>query len=161
MRSTPLGRTSTRVSELSRGAAPLGNLFRAVSDEDAAATVDAAWDAGIRTFDTAPHYGLGLSERRLGAALRGRPRDQYTLSTKVGRLLRPAVDSRGDDLANGFAVPATQERVWDFSARGVRTGSTSSTCTTPTTTRSRPSPAPTRSWSACGRRERSVRSVPA
>ncbi|MFF5284546.1 aldo/keto reductase [Streptomyces sp. 62] len=120
MRCTPLGRGTTQVTELSLGAAPLGNLFRAVTDEDAAATVDAAWAAGIRTFDTAPHYGLGLSERRLGAALRGRPRDEYVVSTKVGRLLRPRPVATGDDLANGFAVPATHERVWDFTADGVR-----------------------------------------
>jgi D-threo-aldose 1-dehydrogenase len=73
----------------------------------------------MRYFDTAPHYGLGLSERRLGAALRDRPRGAYTLSTKVGRLLEPT-DAGGDDLANGFAVPATHRRVWDFSADGVR-----------------------------------------
>ncbi|SEE10834.1 aldo/keto reductase [Streptomyces sp. TLI_105] len=120
MRCTPLGRDTTQVTELSLGAAPLGNLFRPVTDEDAAATVDAAWAAGIRTFDTAPHYGLGLSERRLGAALRGRPRDEYVVSTKVGRLLRPRPVATGDDLANGFAVPATHERVWDFTADGVR-----------------------------------------
>ncbi|MFF4829812.1 aldo/keto reductase [Streptomyces sp. NPDC001312] len=121
MRSTTLGRTGTAVSELSLGAAPLGNLIHAISDEDAAATIETAWACGIRSFDTAPHYGLGLSERRLGAALRTRPREQYTLSTKVGRLLRPRTGPHGDDLANGFAVPATHERVWDFSARGVRT----------------------------------------
>ncbi|MET9662224.1 aldo/keto reductase [Streptomyces sp. NPDC006510] len=120
MLSTPLGTSTTPVTELSLGAAPLGNLFRPVSDEDAAATIDAAWAAGIRTFDTAPHYGLGLSERRLGQGLRERPREQYTLSTKVGRLLRPRARVTGDDLANGFAVPATHERVWDFSADGVR-----------------------------------------
>jgi D-threo-aldose 1-dehydrogenase len=107
------------VTRLALGAAPLGNLFTPVGDAEARATVDAAWDAGVRTFDTAPHYGLGLSERRLGEALRDRPRDAYTLSTKVGRLLSP-VESSGDDLANGFAVPATHERVWDFSADGIR-----------------------------------------
>ncbi|WP_405892456.1 aldo/keto reductase [Streptomyces sp. NBC_00104] len=118
MRTRTLGRTEVRVTELAYGAAGIGNLFRPVADEEAAAAVDAAWDAGIRTFDTAPHYGLGLSERRLGAALRDRPRDTYTVSTKVGRLLVPA-DTQGDDLANGFAVPATHRRVWDFSADGV------------------------------------------
>ncbi|MBZ3901570.1 aldo/keto reductase [Streptomyces griseiscabiei] len=118
MRSTTLGRTDVRVTELAYGAAGIGNLFRPVPDEEAAAALDAAWDAGIRTFDTAPHYGLGLSERRLGAALRGRPRESYTISTKVGRLLVPA-DGDGDDLADGFAVPATHLRVWDFSADGV------------------------------------------
>ncbi|WP_405959661.1 aldo/keto reductase [Streptomyces sp. NBC_00024] len=119
MRTRTLGRTDVRVTELAYGAAGIGNLFRPVADEEAAAAVDAAWDAGIRTFDTAPHYGLGLSERRLGAALRDRPRDTYTVSTKVGRLLVSA-DTQGDDLANGFAVPATHRRVWDFSADGVR-----------------------------------------
>ncbi|MFF5360178.1 aldo/keto reductase [Streptomyces scabiei] len=121
MRTRTLGRTGVRVTELAYGAAGIGNLFRPVSDEEAAAAVDAAWDAGIRTFDTAPHYGLGLSERRLGAALRERPRDGYTVSTKVGRLLVPAEDGDpADDLAHGFAVPATLRRVWDFSADGVR-----------------------------------------
>jgi D-threo-aldose 1-dehydrogenase len=118
MRTRTLGRTAVRVTELAYGAAGIGNLYRPVADEEAAAAVDAAWDAGVRTFDTAPHYGLGLSERRLGAALRDRPRDTYTVSTKVGRLLVPA-DAVGDDLAHGFAVPATHRRVWDFSADGV------------------------------------------
>lgn len=69
------------------GCAQLGNLYRARDDEEAAAILEAAWGAGIRQFDTAPHYGLGLSERRLGAFLRGKPRGQFTMSTKVGRLL--------------------------------------------------------------------------
>ncbi|HEY3002718.1 MAG TPA: aldo/keto reductase [Kribbellaceae bacterium] len=101
------------------GAAPIGNLFRPVSDEDARATVDAAWDAGWRYFDTAPHYGLGLSERRLGAALRGRPRSEYVLSTKAGRLLVDTGVAAADD-ANGFAVTSTLRRRWDFSADGIR-----------------------------------------
>src|SRR5881275_337603 len=75
------------VSELSLGCAQLGNMYREVPDADARSTVDAAWALGVRYFDTAPHYGLGLSERRLGAALADRPRDEYVLSTKVGRLL--------------------------------------------------------------------------
>ncbi|GAA2648208.1 aldo/keto reductase [Paractinoplanes durhamensis] len=103
---------------LGLGCAQLGNLYRALDDDEAAATVDAAWDAGIRYFDTAPHYGLGLSERRLGAALRGRPRDEYVLSTKVGRLLVPN-SAPGPD-PDIFVVPATHTRVWDFSAGGVR-----------------------------------------
>lgn len=119
MRTTTLGRTEVRVTELAYGAAGIGNLFRPVSDQEAAAAIDAAWDAGIRTFDTAPHYGLGLSERRLGTALRDRPRDAYTISTKVGRLLVENETAEGDDLANGFAVPATHRRVWDFTAEGV------------------------------------------
>ncbi|MFJ9542734.1 aldo/keto reductase [Streptomyces sp. NPDC101225] len=118
MRTTVLGGSRVRVTELAFGAAALGNLYAPLNDRAAADTVAAAWDAGIRTFDTAPHYGLGLSERRLGAALRGRPRDAYTVSTKVGRLLVPG-GGGGDDLANGFAVAATHHRVWDFSADGV------------------------------------------
>ncbi|MFE9394861.1 aldo/keto reductase [Streptomyces flavidovirens] len=113
-----LGRSGVPVTSLSFGAAALGNLFAPVTDEAAAAAVEAAWDAGIRYFDTAPHYGLGLSERRLGDALRGRARDTYTLSTKVGRLL--VADGRGGTDGEGFAVPATHRRVWDFSGDGVR-----------------------------------------
>jgi D-threo-aldose 1-dehydrogenase len=118
VKTSPLGRSGVEVTELSFGGAALGNLFTAVDDETAAATVDAAWDGGIRLFDTAPHYGLGLSERRLGAALRGRPRDGYALSTKVGRLLEPVSPPyRRDD---AFAVPATHARRFDYSADGVR-----------------------------------------
>ncbi|MEK6344853.1 MAG: aldo/keto reductase, partial [Curtobacterium sp.] len=71
------------------GGAQIGNLYQPISDDDARAAVDKAWAGGIRFFDTAPHYGLGLSERRLGVALQERPRDEYVLSTKVGRLLEP------------------------------------------------------------------------
>jgi D-threo-aldose 1-dehydrogenase len=91
-----------------------------VTDAEAGAAVQAAWDAGIRYFDTAPHYGLGLSERRLGAALRHRPRDELVVSTKVGRLLVPAAGGeRQRDLAAGFDVPADLHRQWDFSRDGV------------------------------------------
>src|ERR1700761_2905143 len=85
-----LGRSAVAVTELAFGGAAIGNLFTEVSDDDAIAAVEAAWEGGIRTFDTAPHYGLGLSERRLGDALRHRPRGEYVISTKVGRLLEPA-----------------------------------------------------------------------
>lgn len=88
------------------GCAQLGDLFRPLDDREAQAIVDAAWAEGVRYFDTAPHYGLGLSERRLGDALAGRPRDEFVVSTKVGRLLRPAADGG-------------TERVWDFSRDGV------------------------------------------
>ncbi|MFJ8187852.1 aldo/keto reductase [Streptomyces sp. NPDC096105] len=115
-----LGNRAVRISTLAFGAAGIGNLFTPVTDEEAARAVDAAWEAGVRYFDTAPHYGLGLSERRLGAALRARPRHAYAVSTKVGRILEPAPSAAGDDLAHGFAVPATHRRRWDFSARGVR-----------------------------------------
>ncbi|MGR6968784.1 aldo/keto reductase [Streptomyces cynarae] len=116
-----LGGSGVEVSPLALGAAGIGNLYSEVSEDQAYDAVRAAWQSGIRYFDTAPHYGLGLSERRLGAALREHPRTAYTVSTKVGRLLRPT-DEGGDDLANGFAVPATHRRVWDFSADGVRRG---------------------------------------
>ncbi|HEY0494955.1 MAG TPA: aldo/keto reductase [Kutzneria sp.] len=106
------------ISGLGFGGAPIANLYTEVSDEDARATIDAAWDAGVRYFDTAPHYGLGLSERRLGAALSDRPRSEFVVSTKVGRVLEP-FDGGGLDDA-GFLVPATHRRVWDFSADGVR-----------------------------------------
>jgi D-threo-aldose 1-dehydrogenase len=111
-------RSPLQLTEISLGCAQLGNLYREIDDDAAQATVDAAWDRGIRYFDTAPHYGLGLSERRLGAALAGRPRDEFVLSTKVGRLLEPraVVTDRDDD---GFAVPGTHRRVWDFSRDGV------------------------------------------
>lgn len=115
----PLGTSAVRVTELSFGGAPLGNLFTEVSDEAAASAVAAAWNGGIRTFDTAPHYGLGLSERRLGAALRHYPRDEYAICTKVGRLLEPASPPYGRD-TEGFAVRATCRRVRDYSADGVR-----------------------------------------
>jgi D-threo-aldose 1-dehydrogenase len=105
---------------LGLGGGPLGNLFYAVSDEQARATVDAAWDAGIRYFDTAPYYGLGLAERRLGAALRDRPRAGYLLSTKVGRVLRPAAGGHPERAPGIFDVPGDQDFGWDFSADGVR-----------------------------------------
>jgi aryl-alcohol dehydrogenase-like predicted oxidoreductase len=112
-------RPALRLSELGFGASQGGNLYRATSEEAFAAAVDAAWDAGIRYFDTAPHYGLGLSERRLGAALRSRPRDQYVVSTKVGRLLVPTPETAHLRDPEGFDVPADHRRVWDFSRDGV------------------------------------------
>ncbi|MEU3788392.1 aldo/keto reductase [Streptomyces fructofermentans] len=118
MRIRTLGRGAVAVTELGFGAAGIAGLYTPVSPEQARGALDAAWDAGVRYFDTAPHYGLGLSERRLGGALRGR--SGYTVSTKAGRLLDPSGATDGDDLANGFAVPATHRRVWDFSADGVR-----------------------------------------
>ena len=72
-------------TELGFGCAPLGNLLQAISEKDAQDTLRAAWDAGMRYFDTAPLYGAGLSETRLNHFLRGRPRDKYVISTKVGR----------------------------------------------------------------------------
>ena len=85
-----VGRTEVEVTVLSFGAAPIGNFMRPFTDTSARDMVDQAWDQGVRYFDTAALYGHGLSEYRLGHALRERPRDSYVLSTKVGRVLRPA-----------------------------------------------------------------------
>jgi D-threo-aldose 1-dehydrogenase len=115
----PLGRSGLRVGPLAFGAAGIGNLYRAVPDDEATATIAEALAAGVRYFDTAPHYGLGLSERRLGRALVGYPRDDLVLSTKVGRLLvdDPTGADRRDD--EGFDVPASVRRVRDYSRDGV------------------------------------------
>src|SRR5436190_17128368 len=83
---------SLRTGPLALGGAPLGNLFRPVTDADAAAVIDAALRGGVGYFDTAPHYGHGLSERRFGKALASVPRDRFVLSTKVGRLLTARSD---------------------------------------------------------------------
>ena len=114
-----LGRTAVTVTSLGFGAATLGNLYAPVSDAQCQAAVDAAWDAGIRYFDTAPHYGLGLSERRLGAALAGRSREEFVVSTKVGRLLVDNPRPTGSD-PDLFDVPDDLTRVRDYSADGVR-----------------------------------------
>lgn len=103
------------LSRIGLGCAPIGNLYSAVSEEQAAATVDAAWNAGVRLFDTAPQYGHGLSEQRLGRALARRPRDQFVLSSKVGRLLR-AVSPRPP---SSFADIGELDPVFDFSRDGV------------------------------------------
>jgi D-threo-aldose 1-dehydrogenase len=101
---------------LGAGSAPLGNLGTVVPEEDAVACLAAAWDAGIRHYDTAPHYGAGLAEHRLGHALRGRPRDAYTLSTKVGRLLSAAPEMR--EMSQGFAHALPFRRTFDYTAAG-------------------------------------------
>jgi D-threo-aldose 1-dehydrogenase len=112
----PLGGSGVRVTRLVFGGAPIGGLFAPVSDADARAALAAAWDSGVRAFDTAPHYGVGLSESRLGAFLRGVPRDDYVLSTKVGRLLVPTdADVQGDEAFFG-TPPLT--RVRDYSRDG-------------------------------------------
>jgi D-threo-aldose 1-dehydrogenase len=109
------------LGELGFGGANLGNLFTAMSDEQANAVLEAAWDRGIRYFDTAPHYGLGLAERRLGAFLAAKPRDEFVISTKVGRRLVPSPETSDElDEEGGFVVPADPRRVWDASPDGVR-----------------------------------------
>lgn len=108
------------ISILGMGCAQLGNLGSVLTDEEAEASLRAAWDAGIRYFDTAPHYGLGLSERRLGRALAAYPRDEYVLSTKVGRLLVPSPETAHlRDLDNLFDVPSDVRRVYDLSRDGI------------------------------------------
>jgi D-threo-aldose 1-dehydrogenase len=116
VRQIPLGSTGVRVSEMVFGGAPIGGLYRPVRDDQAAAALEAAWAAGIRAFDTAPHYGAGLSEQRLGRFLAGRPRDEFVLSTKVGRRLVPATgDVEG---AEGFYGTPKLARVRDYSRDG-------------------------------------------
>jgi D-threo-aldose 1-dehydrogenase len=117
--STRLGNSSIRISRIGFGGAGLGNLFTPVTDREAKRTLDRAWEGGIRYVDTAPHYGLGLSERRIGEALRERPRAEYVVSTKVGRILEPIGDHAALD-TEGFAVTAAHRRLWDFTANGVR-----------------------------------------
>ena len=103
---------------LGLGGAPLGNLFTEVPDADAQALLSAAWQGGCRSFDTAPHYGHGLSERRFGDALRERPRDEFVLSTKVGRLLTP--DRKAPREQHGYVGGLPFAQHWDYSADGVR-----------------------------------------
>jgi D-threo-aldose 1-dehydrogenase len=118
LRGRRVASTAVELTALGFGASAIGNLYRETTPEEAAEAVAASWAAGIRYFDTAPHYGLGLSETRLGAALRGHPRDSYVVSSKVGRLLVENPRPRGVD-DEGFAVPDTLRRRWDFSRDGV------------------------------------------
>ena len=118
MRHRNITTTSVELTELGFGASVIGNLYRVTPVQDATAAIGAAWDAGVRYFDTAPHYGLGLSERRLGAALKDRPRAAYAVSSKVGRLLVPNERPRGTD-SEGFVVRDDLRRQWDFSRDGV------------------------------------------
>ena len=110
-----LGRGGLTVGPLAFGSAPIGNLGREVSEDEWRGALSAAWDAGVRYFDTAPHYGLGLAERRLAAGLA--ERDGFIVSTKVGRLLAPGPGDAMDD--EGYAVPTTHVRVRDYSRDGI------------------------------------------
>jgi len=125
-----LGRTTVPVTRLGFGAAPIGGLYRPVEDADAVVTVERAWDLGIRYYDVAPLYGYGNAERRLGMALAGKPRDAFTVSTKVGRLLvpvdaiTPAMDRdrqafNGQDDAFYQGVPPVRP-VFDYSGDAIR-----------------------------------------
>lgn len=113
-----LGNGGLDFTELGFGAAPIGNLYRAISEADAQAVLTRAWDADVRYFDTAPLYGLGLSETRLNHFLRDKPRDAYVISTKIGRHLRPCPPDQRDGIGKWFEVPARNE-VYDYSYDGV------------------------------------------
>ena len=117
MKCRRLGRTKLEITEVGLGGTAIGNLYRPASREDAEATLEAAWDAGIRYFDTAPFYGFGLSERRIGDFLRGKPRDSYVLSTKVGRLLRAVPEDQVPD--HGYADPLPFTVDYDYSYDGI------------------------------------------
>jgi D-threo-aldose 1-dehydrogenase len=115
-------RDTLRAGPLGFGAAPLGNMFRDIPEDEAEATVDAAWEAGTRYFDTAPFYGAGLSEIRLGKALSKYPRDAYVLSTKVGRLILdehedPAARNQGEK-GDIFKYGRPNKIVYDYTADG-------------------------------------------
>ena len=106
---------------LGMGGAPLGNLFTAIPDDLAGAAIRAAWDAGVRHFDTAPHYGAGLSEHRLGAELRHHKRSEYTLSTKVGRILEPVaeVPEIDDNFQHGLSFRRRLDYSYDGAMRSI------------------------------------------
>ncbi len=106
------------VGALGFGAAPLGNLYTRVTDAQAEQTLDAAWDVGIRYFDTAPFYGSGLSEQRVGRALSRYPRDEFVLSTKVGRLL--VHDPSAPEVQHGYVGGLPFRIEYDYSADGAR-----------------------------------------
>lgn len=106
------------LTRLGMGTAPLGNLYRAISEADAQEVLNRAWEAGVRYYDTAPLYGFGLSETRLNHFLRGKDRDSYVLSTKVGRLLTACPPDARDGFGKWFDVPARKE-VYDYSYDGV------------------------------------------
>jgi D-threo-aldose 1-dehydrogenase len=105
------------VTSIGLGSAPLGGLFTPVSDADAEATIERAWSLGVRFFDTAPLYGFGLAERRMGAFLRRKPRESYAISTKVGRLLRAPDDDPAED--DHYKAGQRERPVFDFSYDGV------------------------------------------
>jgi D-threo-aldose 1-dehydrogenase len=114
-----IGRTSLEVTALGLGCAGLGGLYSDVTESDARAALDAAWEAGIRFFDTAPYYGYTKSEHYVGAALRERPRGEFILSTKVGRLMRPRPDAASREARDGWARPLPFEPVYDYTRDGI------------------------------------------
>ena len=119
----PVGTTGLKLTSLGFGCASIGNLGHAVSDADAAAVLDRAWGAGIRYFDTAPHYGRGRSEARLGAFLKGKARADYVLSTKVGKVLRPGAQVAE---ADGFVDPLPNDAHYEYTAEALEEALTGS-----------------------------------
>ena len=117
MKTRPVGKTDLKVTEISFGCAPLGNLYRPVTEEAAEEVLAAAWDSGIRFFDTAPHYGGGLAEERLGRFLSTKTRDDYVISTKVGRILHRVPREEAEDHAFVDAHPVKLE--YDYSGDGI------------------------------------------
>lgn len=113
---TELGSCRIRPTLLGYGGGGISNMYAPVSEKDAAASVEAAWNAGIRLFDTAPFYGYGLAERRMGDVLGGKPRDSFLLSTKVGRLLVPRRGSPPHDFFTHSPMPFNP--VYDYSYDG-------------------------------------------
>lgn len=105
-------------TELGMGTAPLGNLYQAISDDEAHATLQNAWDVGCRYFDTAPLYGLGLAETRVNRFLRGKNRDDYVLSTKAGRLLEVCPPDQRTGIGKFFDTPNRRE-LFDYSYNGI------------------------------------------
>ena len=114
---TALGKTGLNLTRIGFGGAPIGDIRKAPTAAQADELLQAAWDAGIRYFDTAPFYGSGLSERRIGDFLRGKPRDSYVLSTKVGRLLVPDRAWATERFGTTEAMPFRP--VFDFTYDGV------------------------------------------
>jgi D-threo-aldose 1-dehydrogenase len=114
-----IGRSSLEVSALGLGCAGLGGLYRDIREADAHATIDAAWEAGIRFFDTAPYYGYTKSERYVGAALRERERDAFVISTKAGRIMRPNRGPAARASRDGWAHPLPFEPVYDYTYDGI------------------------------------------
>ena len=117
MEKRQIGRTALEVTEVGFGGAALGGLYRACPREAAMETLQGAWDAGLRYFDTAPFYGFGLSERRFGDFLRYKPRDSYVLSTKVGRLFRPVPEDQVPD--HSYVDPLPFAVDYDYSYDGI------------------------------------------
>ncbi|OUS72914.1 pyridoxal 4-dehydrogenase [Pseudoalteromonas sp. A601] len=114
-----IGNTAVKVSELGFGAASLGNLYKKISDDEAQKTLHTALSLGINLFDTAPRYGLGLSERRVGDVLRTRAKSDYVISTKAGRILTPDRNAKVDELRYGFDTPMPFDAHYDYTYDGI------------------------------------------